>query len=215
MRAAVREAVDPQGLVDSVYEGHADAAEGLLGPAIPWAADLRETFERTSAGKPSGQKVVIGTFTDRPELPEIAVALEQVLRGIGFEVEQDVREYAQIEQDALDGVFEIFILSRATILDSGDPVAYMVSDFGSEGSFNLAQLSDDNVDAALDTAAQAPVGERRQRAISAAERAILRTDAAIPLLHERVIQGESAGVTGALRDPRERTLIGAETTAES
>lgn len=214
MRAAVREAVDPQGLVDSVYEGHADAAEGLLGPAIPWAADLREASERTPAGKPSGQKVVIGTFTDRSELPEVAVALEEALRGIGFEVEQDVREYAQVEHDALDGAFEIFILSRATVLDSGDPVAYMVSDFGSQGSFNLSQLSNDVVDAALDTAARIPVGEKRQKAIMAAERAILRTDAAIPLLHERVIQGEAAGMTGALRDPRERALIDGKTTVE-
>lgn len=211
LRAAVREAVDRQGLVDTVYEGHADLAEGLLGPAIPWASALREAPERTGAGKPSGQRIVIGTFTDRAELPEVAVALEETLRGIGFEVEQDVREYAQIEADALDGAFDVFILSRATILDSGDPVAYMVSDFGSQGSFNLSQLSDDAVDAALEEAARTPVGPQRQRAIMAAERAVLATDAAIPLLHERVIQGEAPELSGALRDPRERMLIGVDT----
>lgn len=36
---------------------------------------------------------------------------------------------------------------------------------------------------------------------------MLATDAAIPLLHERVIQGEAASLHRALRDPRERELI--------
>ncbi|SQC05933.1 putative solute-binding lipoprotein in ABC transporter [Klebsiella pneumoniae] len=44
-----------------------------------------------------------------------------------------------------------------------------------------------------------------------AENMILASDAAIPILHERVIQGESAVVKNALRDPRERTLIDSQT----
>lgn len=150
---------------------------------------------------------MLGTFTDRSELPEAAVALQQQLEKAGFRVRQDVREYAHIEEDGLAGAFDLFLLSRATVLDSGDPVAYLVSDFGSEGSFNLSQLADPAVDAALREAAAAPLGERRRRAIMAAERTVLATDAAIPLLHERVIQGEAASLHRALRDPRERELI--------
>lgn len=215
LRAAVREAVDRDALVRSIYEGHADAAEGLLGPAIPWAAERRETPVRTAATQPSGQQVLIGTFTDRSELPEVAVALEESLRAVGFEVQQEVREYANIEQDALDGAFDLFILSRATVLDSGDPVAYLVSDFSSDGSFNISQLADPEIDAALEIAERAPVGEQRQRAIMTAERVILETDAAIPLLHERVIQGEAQDLVGALRDPRERALIDTGTRLEA
>ena len=43
--------------------------------------------------------------------------------------------------------------------------------------------------------------------IMQAENLILSTDAAIPMLHERVIQGEAADIRDAVRDPRERTLI--------
>lgn len=46
-----------------------------------------------------------------------------------------------------------------------------------------------------------------------AENLILASDAAIPLLHERVIQG-SARVKDALRDPRERVLINSATRIE-
>ena len=50
--------------------------------------------------------------------------------------------------------------------------------------------------------------------LMAAEQAILVTGAAIPLAHERVIQGEASGVTGAERDPDERALITSATTVK-
>ena len=112
----------------------------------------------------------------------------------------------------LAGNFDLFILSRATVLDSGDPVSYMVSDFGCEGSFNISQLCDPAVDAALATAAAIEPGPARRAAIIAAEAAIIATGAAVPMLHERVIQGEAEAVSGAERDPRERRLITEHTT---
>lgn len=217
VRAAAREAIDRATIVSTVYEGRADVAEGLLGPALPWAAEERDDnyqtiFEdRPDAAPVDGVRISLGTFTDRAELPEVAVQLEQQLEAAGFVVEQDVREYQFIEADALDGAFDAFILSRATVLDSGDPVAYMYSDFACEGSFNIAQFCDPSVDAALEKAASLPAGAERREAIIAAEAEILARDAAIPMLHERVIQGEAAGVDGAARDPRERTLVTGDT----
>ena len=214
VRAAAREAIDRAALVELVYEGRADEASGLLGPAIEWAADLRDTASytdaldaRTAAAPVDGVPITLGTFTDRAELPEVAVLLEQQLEAAGFVVQQDVREYQYIEADALDGAFDAFILSRATVLDSGDPVAYMYSDFACEGSFNISQFCDPAVDQALTVASELPAGEERREAIMAAEALILAADAAIPMLHERVIQGEATGVTDAVRDPRERALV--------
>lgn len=212
LRAAVREAVDPAAIVRTVYEGRADEARGLLGPALPWADGLRQPVDHVAAKAPEGAKITIGTFTDRAELPEVAILVAQALTAAGFEVEQDVREYSYIEADALAGAFDIFILSRATMLDSGDPVSYMVSDFSCDGSFNLSQLCDPAVDAALEKAATTVPGEERRRAIIEAEAAVLKTDAAIPLLHERVMQGEQDGVAGAERDPRERMIVTEHTT---
>ncbi|WP_430542028.1 ABC transporter substrate-binding protein [Streptomyces roseofulvus] len=211
LRAAAREAVDTRSLVSGVYEGRADRAGGLLGPALPWAAKLRTPVRHTAATAPKGARITIGTFTDRAELPEVAQLLQQQLRKAGFEVELDVREYAHIEADALAGKFDAFVLSRATVLDSGDPAAYLYSDFAGDGSFNLSQLSDPAVDAALTTAAATATGEARRKAVVAAEAAVLATDAAVPLLHERVIQGDGANVVGAAHDPRERELVTADT----
>ncbi len=216
VRATVRDAIDRSSIVSTVYEGRADIAEGLLGPALAWASDYRASVEnRTPPVAVDGIDITLATFTDRAELPEVAVLLEQQLTQAGFNVTQEVREYAHIEADALAGAFDAFILSRATVLDSGDPVAYMFSDFSCAGSFNIAQLCDPAVDEALEKAAQLPTGDARRRAIIDAEAAILRTDAAIPMLHERVIQGESARVVNAVRDPRERRLITEETSIDA
>ncbi|QCD58412.1 ABC transporter substrate-binding protein [Streptomyces hawaiiensis] len=211
VRAAAREAVDAESIVKGVYEGRADVAEGLLGPALPWAAELRKPVRRAKAGDPAGKTITLGTFTDRAELPEVAAALQQQLQKAGFKVKLDVREYANIESDALAGEFDAFILSRATVLDSGDPAAYLYSDFASDGSFNISQLADADVDKALGKAGRTPTGDARRKAVIAAEAAVLGTDAAVPMLHERVIQGDAAGVADAAHDPRERELVTADT----
>ncbi|KOG34674.1 ABC transporter substrate-binding protein [Streptomyces resistomycificus] len=211
LRAAAREAIDAESIVKGVYEGRADVAEGLLGPALPWASELRAPVSRAKAGAPSGKTITIGTFTDRAELPEVAATLQQQLQKAGFKVRLDVREYANIESDALAGEFDAFILSRATVLDSGDPAAYLYSDFASDGSFNISQLANSGVDRALTKAGGTRSGEARRKAVIQAEAAVLATDAAVPMLHERVIQGDAASVVGAAHDPRERELVTADT----
>ncbi|MDQ0364140.1 ABC transporter substrate-binding protein [Catenuloplanes indicus] len=207
VRAAARAAVQRDPIVATVYEGRADVAAGLLGPALPWAAPARPQRTPAAPATVTGTPIVLATFTDRAELPEVAVQLQQQLEAAGFTVEQEIREYAQIEADALAGTFDAFILSRATVLDSGDPVAYMYSDFACDGSFNIAQLCDPAIDAALKAASAAAPGAQRQAAIMQAEKLILESDAAVPLLHERVIQGESGAFTAVERDSRERMLI--------
>ncbi|NLS12142.1 ABC transporter substrate-binding protein [Vibrio sp. SM6] len=210
LRKAAAQAINREQIIKTVYEDHADLAHGLLGPALAWAQPTREMnprLETMELRRAHGEKITIGTFTDRAELPEVAVLLKQQLKMAGFVVELDVREYAQIENDALAGKFDAFLLSRATVLDSGDPVAYMQSDFSCNGSYNLGQFCSEEVDAALKHADLQPLGEKRQQAIIAAENQILSQYAAIPLLHERVIQGESERVKNAQRDPRERRLV--------
>ncbi|MEZ9131046.1 ABC transporter substrate-binding protein [Vibrio breoganii] len=212
MRKIASGAVDRDQIINMVYENHADKAQGLLGPALAWAAPIRgEAVPIDSTAKANGETITIGTFTDRAELPEVAALLKQQLEAAGFKVDLDIREYAQIENDALAGKFDAFLLSRATVLDSGDPVAYMQSDFSCEGSFNLGLFCSEAVDQAIEHADLQQLGEPRQQAIIEAEKQILAEYAAIPLLHERVIQGESTRVKHAQRDPRERRLVDQQT----
>ncbi|MFF2329245.1 MULTISPECIES: ABC transporter substrate-binding protein [unclassified Streptomyces] len=217
MRAAAREAIDSKALVKSVYEGRADTAQGLLGPGVPWAAADRtapanraKAADRAQVAKT--KEIVLATYTNRPELPEVATVVQQQLTARGFTVKQVVRDYAQLEADALAGRFDAFIQARNTLLDTADPVSYLASDFTCDGTFNISQLCDERVDAAVAKAAGLAGTDARHRAEMTAEADILGTDALVPLLHERFVQGyDESRVHGVSLDPMERTLITADT----
>ncbi|MFG2652589.1 ABC transporter substrate-binding protein [Streptomyces sp. NPDC048436] len=211
LRAAVREAVDTSALARSVYEGYAKRATGLLGPGFAWADGKQlPVTGRAKAARARGQRLTLATYTNRAELPEVAAALQQQLEQAGFRVRLVVKDYARLEAGALDGDYDAFLMSRSTALDTGDPVSYLASDFTGDGSFNIAQLRDAAVDAAVREAA-ALEGAERQRAVLSAEAAILRTDAAVPIVHEEHLQGVGAGVRGIVLDPYERQFVGLET----
>ncbi|MEV5439334.1 ABC transporter substrate-binding protein [Streptomyces sp. NPDC052682] len=219
LRAAAREAVHGSALVDSVFGGYADPAQGLFGPAVPWAADLRvKVTGRAKAASPAqvrsetkGRTLRLATYTNRAELPEAATVLQQQLQKAGFTVRQDVREYTQMEADLLAGKYDALVFSRVTLLDTGDAVDYLASDFTSDGVYNIAGLKDPAVDKAIRAAAGESRPEQRHEKIMKAEAAILRTDAIVPLVHEKVVQGIATDVEGVVLDPRERSLVDAGT----
>ncbi|OQR62607.1 ABC transporter substrate-binding protein [Streptomyces maremycinicus] len=212
LRAAARAAVDTSVLAQGVYEGHADAGAGLYGPAVTWAGGKRvQPAGRAKAGSPGGASLTLATYDNRPELPEVAQVLKQQLEKAGFKVKLEVREYSRLESDALAGRFDAFVGARNSLLDTGDPVSVLAGDFTCDGGYNLALLCDKAVDRAVAAAQTVADTGERQDAVLAAEAAILRTDAVVPLVHQRVITGVAAGVGGALLDPYERTLVGAGT----
>ncbi|MFE6625406.1 ABC transporter substrate-binding protein [Streptomyces sp. NPDC057740] len=219
LRAAAREAVDGSALVDSVFGGYADPAQGLFGPAVSWAAGKRvEVTGRAKAATTAqvkaatkGKTLRLATYTNRAELPEAATVLQQQLEKAGFTVKQDVREYTQMEADLLAGKYDALVFSRVTLLDTGDAVAYLASDYTSDGVYNIARLKDPKVDQAVKSAAEEGDTTKRQQKAMAAEAQILRTDAVVPLVHEKVVQGIATRVEGVLLDPRERSLIDVDT----
>ena len=208
VRAAARASIDPQVIVDGVYEGRADPAVGLVGPAVTWAETLRGDVESgTAPAKVDGVEITLATYTDRAELPEIAVQVEKQLEDAGFVVTQDVREYVNMEAEMLEGGFDAVILSRNSLLDTGDVLSFIAQDFTCEGGYNIGQFCDSGIDGLISNGLQLPVGAERQQATMDAEAAILQLDAAIPLVHDRVVQGEAGTFVDIVRDPLERRLV--------
>jgi peptide/nickel transport system substrate-binding protein len=212
LRAAARAAVDTSALARGVYEGHADAGAGLYGPAVTWAeGKRRQPAGRAKAAPPHGATVTLATYDNRPELPEVAQVIEQQLERAGFRVKLVVREYARLEADALHGTFDGVVLARNTLVDTGDPVAVLASDYTCRGGYNTARLCDPDVDRAVATAEATADSDERQDAAMAAEAQILGTDAVVPLVHQRVVTGVGRSVKGVRLDPYERLLVGTGT----
>jgi peptide/nickel transport system substrate-binding protein len=212
LRAAARAAVDTSVFAKDVYEGYADPGAGIYGPAVTWAGGKRtEPVGRAAAGKADGATVTLATYDNRPELPEAAQVVKQQLEKAGFTVKLTVREYSRLESDALDGKFDAFVLARNTLLDTGDPVAVLASDYTCDGGFNIAQLCDKGVDRAVADAEKIADTAKRQDAAMAAEARVLGSDAVVPLVHQRIITGVADSVQGVILDPYERTLVGTGT----
>ncbi|MEV0225447.1 ABC transporter substrate-binding protein [Streptomyces sp. NPDC050704] len=211
-RAAAREAVDTSAFAKGVYEGYADPGAGIYGPALTWAADKRvKPTGRVKSRVADGTSVTVATYDNRPELPEAAQVLKQQLEKAGFRVKLEVREYARLESDALAGKFDAIVSARNTMVDTGDPVSILASDYTCDGSYNLALLCDKAVDKAVAEAESIADTAKRQDAAMTAEAAVLGTDAVVPLVHQRIITGVGAGVSGVLPDPYERALVGVGT----
>jgi peptide/nickel transport system substrate-binding protein len=212
LRAAARAAVDGSALVKGVFEGYADPGTGIYGPAVTWAEGKRvPPTGRATAAEPHGRSVTLATYDNRPELPEVAQVLQQQLQKAGFKVTLVVREYSRLESDALAGKFDAFVGARNSLVDTGDPVGVLASDYTCAGGYNLARLCDKKVDRAVaDADAVADTGKREDAAMRA-EAAILGTDAMVPLAHQQIIVGVGTDVRGVLLDPYERTLVGTGT----
>ncbi|MFD8493049.1 ABC transporter substrate-binding protein [Amycolatopsis sp. NPDC059657] len=207
LRAAVRAAVDPATLARGVYEGQADAARGIYGPASPWAPPQRELAPVPTPAAPAGQKIVLATYGDRAELPEVGSVVAETLRAKGFVVEQVVRAYSLLEPDLLAGKFDAVISSRSYLLDTGDPFAYLGTDLTCKGGYNLSGLCDRTIDTTITESAALADPKARVAAALKIEADVLATGALIPLVHERARIGVAAGVADVPADVYERHLI--------
>ncbi|MEU8664349.1 ABC transporter substrate-binding protein, partial [Actinoplanes philippinensis] len=158
------------------------------------------------------RRITLATYTDRPELPEVATAVAAALTSRGFQVETVVREYTVLEPDLLAGRFDAVLGTRSYLLDAADPIGYLRSDFSCEGSYNLARFCDPAVDARLDAADAVTGIAGRQSAALQIEADLTGRAITIPIGHERARIGAAEGVGGLAADPYERTLVTAGTT---
>jgi peptide/nickel transport system substrate-binding protein len=136
--------------------------------------------------------------------------LQQDLEKAGFKVKLVVRSDSQVESDMLAGKYDAAVTSRNMMLDTGDPVSVLASDFTCHGTYNLSLLCDKNVDRLVAAAQAESDTTRRQDAAMKAEAAILGTDAVIPLVHVKAV-GIGKSMQGALFSWDERQYVGTGT----
>ena len=210
LRAAARGALGTGDAAGTVYEGRADRAEGLFGPATPWAA-ARPPHPVTPPATPAGQRIRLATYSDRAELPELAAADADALRRAGFVVDVTVLESSAFEARLGTGEWDAVIISRSQQLDTGDPVGYLASDFGCAGSYNQSRYCDPATDAILTRAGATSDVEARRAGALEVEGRVLAADAVVPQVTERARVGVGGGVTGVAEDPNEQFLITATT----
>ena len=210
-RETARAAIDELDFAATVYDGFADDADGLFAPKVStWAANRPATrFPNSTAVK--GKSVSLATFSNRPEMSEMATVIADTWRSVGLDVKVTVGDYDQLEGDFLSGKFDAVIMSRSYGYDNPDPIGYLQSDFGCAGSYNISRFCDRTIDADLADAATKTDAAARYRVAVDVEHRLLSTVAVIPLIHDRTQFGIGKGLTGLAEDPWERAVITVDT----
>ena len=85
---------------------------------------------RTKDGQPF--RVTLRTFTDRPELPGLATALQAQVKEIGIDLQVAIVNSGEIPAGHRDGTLEAALYARNFSLVP-DPVGTVVQDFGPQG----------------------------------------------------------------------------------
>lgn len=210
-RAAAAAAIDSDVIVDNIYEGHAGKAESrLFNQDATWADNAK--FENSTAGKtdPKDTEIRLATWNERPELPEVASVVADQLRKAGFKVEIVVSDYNSMEAALLEGKYDAVIGSRNYQFGAADPVNFLSSDFTCEGSYNLSQYCNAEVDAAVEKAMDIADTDKRYAEAAEIGAMIVKDNAVIPLAFEHSLLSYK-DVNSVYFDPFERRLVTHET----
>jgi ABC-type oligopeptide transport system substrate-binding subunit len=72
-------------------------------------------------------------------------------------------ECASFEPESLAGNFGAALFSRGYLIDAGDPLSYLRSDWSSKGSFKIAYYCDLQIDAMINKAAATEDADARHQ----------------------------------------------------
>ena len=211
IRAAAAQAVRPDAIVDSIYEGHAGKTHGsLFNEKTEWASHVDSHNNTDNAADAHGKAITLATWKERPELGEVASVVADQLREAGFEVNVVVRDYKSMEPALLGGEYDAVIGSRNYQSGAADPVSFLASDYTCEGSYNLSRYCNPEIDEAIAKADGTTDNEERYTQAAEVGAKIVGDNAVIPLAHEYSINAYDT-VSNLNFDPFERLLVTKDT----
>ena len=102
---------------------------------------------------PASLNIELIAYNDRPEFGDLAAVIQDQLGQIGITVKIKAGEYASFEPDMLSGDFDAALLSRGYLVDLGDPLGFLTSDYTCDGGYNIAHYCDPEIDQMVKEAA--------------------------------------------------------------
>ncbi|MFC0821201.1 ABC transporter substrate-binding protein [Moraxella marmotae] len=154
VRQILSQAIDRQGISESILQINGGMAEQILPPLFAdWQLDLphkkpdydalkQALFELgfsqnaegkllDSHGKPV--KFTLKTFSDRPELPLVATALQAQFAKLGIDVDVAIGNFSDIPASHQNGTLQMALYARNYGLIP-DPIGTLMEDFDAKGS---------------------------------------------------------------------------------
>lgn len=170
VRRAISLALDRDGMASALLRDPEMAATQLFPPTLDvWHQDDLEPLRHdpdearalleeagftpgpdgtlTRDGEPFA--VTLRTFTDRPELPPVATAIQSELAAVGIDLEVAIGNSSEIPAAHQDGSLELALYARGYAL-TPDPLAMLLGDFAPDGhDWGAMNWSSDDLTARL------------------------------------------------------------------
>ncbi|MCA1973154.1 MAG: ABC transporter substrate-binding protein [Caenispirillum sp.] len=232
VRKAISLALDRRGIATAILREPEAAADQLFPPTLAdWhlpdattaataatsadpqaaAALLAEAGWSTGAdgilvrdGKPF--QVTLRTFSDRPELPLLATAMQAQLREVGIDLRVAVGNSSEIPSGHRDGSLELALLARNFALVP-DPLATVQQDFGSGGNdWGAMNWRNARLTEILETLMRGVADDAQRKQLRREAAQILAVELpVVPVTWYQQTAAVSKGVAGFTIDPFERS----------
>ncbi len=144
------------------------------------------------------------TYPDRPELPLIAMVIQQQLREVGIEVIINSTNSSEIPARHHDGSLQMALYARNFAL-TPDPGGTLLQDYGSQGGdWGAMNWHDNAFDKALSTLSRSNDPDQRQQARAVITAALQRDLPVIPVAWYQQSAAANAKLAAIKLDPFER-----------
>lgn len=190
--------------LDASEARNVERARELLAE-LGWEANGSGMLERD--GKPF--RLTMRTFSDRPELPLVATALQDQWREIGVALEVAVGNASAIPSGHQDGSLELGLMARNYGLVP-DPLGTLLDDFGTDpeamgSDWGSMGWRDDDLAAWLDTLRQEADPEARTELAKQVARRLNEAMPVVPVAWYQQTAAVNAELEGFSIDPLERS----------
>ncbi len=159
VRQAIQAAIDVNAISNNVLQGADTPAAGPFRKGDVWApANSSVISQDVSKAKsmldaagvnPAKLSITIIAYSDRPELPLVATAVQGMLSNIGINAKTKIASYDALEPDMLSGNYDLAVVSRNYLFYAPDPLSFLESDYTCSGNYNISQFCDPAVDAQI------------------------------------------------------------------
>ena len=225
-RQALSLAIDRAGIAAGILRAPNAAASQLLPPSVagwhvkdlePLRTDSAKAMERLEAeGWAKGGEGVLTrdghpfeltlrTFSDRPELPLVAAALQDQFRAVGIKLDVAIGNSSEIPSGHHDGSLELALFARNFGLVP-DPLGTILLDYDQKGSdWGAMNWRNDGMQTTLASLAATTDDEERRRLASSAIGILQSELPVIPIAWYQHAAAVSSRVEGFSLDPLERS----------
>jgi peptide/nickel transport system substrate-binding protein len=211
VRQAVKLAIDTAGISGAIYEGMAPAAGSPFRAGEPWTpadapavtADLAsaKALLEEAGVEPGSLQLELLAYTARKELGDIAEVVQAMLGELGITVNVRLAEYTAIEPDLLSGNYDMALLSRGYLTDAPEPAGFLSADYSCDGSYNISQFCNAEIDAKLTQISAEPDAAKRASGYAEVAQQLYDQAVTIWLVNEPIFDIAAASVEGYAPHP--------------